>query len=135
MTRERSRQAESSLGNAVGNFQKILVDFRRVRPPVKTPADLLDDSLVPEGIEALRGQTASYRLGVGKDGGESYGTELSLWYAPMKSYTYIGLLSTLSSDHLSAEPKSDRQFPPRLPHDDDMKYIAQHAIKEPSMDS
>ena len=56
--------------NAVGNFQKILVDFRCVRPPVKTTADLLDDSLVPEGIEALRGQTASYRLGVGKDGGE-----------------------------------------------------------------
>ena len=26
--------------------------------------------------------------------------------------------------------ETDRQFPPRLPHDDDMKYVAQHAIKE-----
>ena len=67
MTRKRSRQAKGSFGNAVSHLQKILVDFRCIRPPVQTPADLLNNPLVSIGIEALRGKATSYRLGVGED--------------------------------------------------------------------
>jgi hypothetical protein len=54
-------------------------------------------------------------------------------------YTFIGSPARGAKERpgqsrrISGE--TDRQFPPRLPHDDDMKYVAQHAIKEPSMDS
>jgi hypothetical protein len=63
----RSRQAKGSFGNATRDLQEILIDFRCVRPPVQTSANLLDNPLVSIGIEALRGEATSYRLGVGED--------------------------------------------------------------------
>ena len=65
--RERGRQAESCLGNSVGYLQKILVDFRCIRPPVQTPANLFNNPLVSIGVETLRGEAASSRLGVSEN--------------------------------------------------------------------
>jgi hypothetical protein len=67
MTRKRSRQAKGSLGNAIGGLQEILVDFRCIRPPVQTPANLFNNSLVSVGVKTLRGKAASSRLGVSEN--------------------------------------------------------------------
>jgi hypothetical protein len=67
VTRERGRQTKNPLGNSASDLQKILVDFRRIRPPVQTPTDLLNDALVSIGIETLCREAASYCLGVRED--------------------------------------------------------------------